>query len=61
MLCVRGLMVALAPPPHPKVSPGFCSSGEPRCDKPARLYAQGWRCPEHAKVHEFYHWKRVAE
>lgn len=37
-------------PPHPKVSPGFCSSGEPRCDKKARLYAQGWRCPEHAKV-----------
>lgn len=35
------------PPPHPKFEPGYCSSGDPVCGKPARLYACGWRCKDH--------------
>ncbi|GAA2732120.1 hypothetical protein [Streptomyces nogalater] len=24
-----------------------CDTGRPRCGKPARFYAGGWRCDEH--------------
>ena len=37
----------ITPPPYPKTTPGFCETGNPRCQKPARLYAAGWRCPDH--------------
>lgn len=29
------------------VKPGFCDTGNPPCDKPARLYGGGWRCDDH--------------
>ena len=29
------------------VKPGFCDTGNPPCDKPARLYGGGWKCEEH--------------
>ena len=37
----------ITPPPYPKTTPGFCETGNPMCQKPARLFAAGWRCAEH--------------
>lgn len=33
--------------PRHIVTPGRCSTGNPRCGKRARLYPCGWRCPDH--------------
>lgn len=33
--------------PRPIVTPGHCSTGNPRCGKKARLFPCGWRCYEH--------------
>jgi len=42
----------ITPPPPPTVRPGYCSTGNPPCHKPARLYAAGWRCHQHAPGNE---------
>lgn len=33
--------------PRPIVTPGRCSTGQPRCGKTARLFPCGWRCEDH--------------
>lgn len=38
---------AITPPPYPKTTPYKCETGRPVCGKPARLFAAGWRCPDH--------------
>ena len=39
--------LTITPPPFPKATPGFCETGNPWCQQPARLYAAGWRCDKH--------------
>jgi hypothetical protein len=34
-------------PTIPRPIPGICDTGRPKCGKPARLYAAGWRCDTH--------------
>jgi len=37
----------LVAPAIPRVVPGICDAGRPKCGQPARLYPAGWRCDEH--------------
>ena len=37
----------IVPPPYPKTTPGFCETGNPMRQQPARFFACGWRCPAH--------------
>lgn len=37
----------LVAPAIPRPVPGICDTGRPKCGKPARLYAAGWRCDQH--------------
>lgn len=46
--------IAITPPPYPKTTPGFCETGNPWCQKPARLYAAGWRCLDHVPSRHNY-------
>jgi hypothetical protein len=34
-------------PAIPRVIPGICDTGQPKCGQPARFYAAGWRCGQH--------------
>ncbi|MEZ3180333.1 hypothetical protein KYY02_17060 [Streptomyces pimonensis] len=34
-------------PAIPRPVPGACDTGQPKCGKPARFYAAGWRCDRH--------------
>lgn len=43
----RPAAAAVSSPPAPRVTPGQCTSGNPPCGAPARLFPCGWRCPIH--------------
>ncbi|MER5312730.1 hypothetical protein ABT034_33715 [Streptomyces sp. NPDC002773] len=46
--------ISITPPPYPKTTPGFCETGNPMCQQPARLYAAGWRCSDHLPTSRKY-------